>query len=115
MIRTWIAAGTLSLGLLATGAIGPAQAGSSGITIDIGGGGRISCREGARIVRYNGFRDVRPIDCSGSSYSYRGFRRHGLFEIRLRSKNGRITDVIRLRGRGGGWDDDYDDYDDDDY
>ena len=48
MIRIWIAAGTLSLGLLATGAIGPAQAGS-GITIDLGGGGRISCREGARI------------------------------------------------------------------
>ena len=111
MIRTWIAAGTLSLGLLATGAIGPAQAGS-GITIDLGGGGRISCREGARIVRYNGFRDVRPIDCSGSSYSYRG-RRHGLFEITVRSRSGRITSVRRLR-RGGGWDDD-DDYDDDDY
>ena len=111
MIRIWIAAGTLSLGLLATGALAPAQA---GINIEIGGGGRISCREGARIVRYNGFRDVRPIDCSGSNYSYRGVRRHSLFEIRVRSKSGRIADVIRLRGRGGGggWDDD-DDYDDD--
>jgi len=114
MIRIWIAAGTLSLGLLATGAIGPAQA---GINIDIvgGGGGRISCREGARVVRYAGFRDVRPIDCSGSSYSYRGVRRHSLFEIRVRSKSGRISDVIRLRGRGGGGYDDDDDYDDDDY
>lgn len=124
MLRNWMAAGALSLGMLAIGAIGPAQA-DTDIDIGVGinggysspgpryayhGGGHISCRQGARIVRSAGFRRVRPIECSGSEYSYRGFRRDSVFEIRVRSRNGRITD-IRRRG-GGGYGDDYDDYDD---
>lgn len=131
MLRNWIAAGTLSLGMLAVGAIGPAQA-DTDIDIGVGinggygspgpryvyhGGGHISCRQGARIVRSAGFRRVRAIECSGSEYSYRGFRRDSVFEIRVRSRNGRITDIRRRGGwdgggYGGGYGDDYDDYDD---
>ncbi|WP_162914361.1 hypothetical protein [Taklimakanibacter lacteus] len=123
MLRNWMAAGTLSLGMLVTGAIGPAQA-DTDIDVGVGigggysspdlhyayhGGGRISCRQGAHIVRSAGFRRVRPIECNGSEYSYRGFRRNSIFEIRVRSRNGRITDIRRR----GGWDGGYDDYDDD--
>jgi hypothetical protein len=109
MFKNLMVAGAFSLGLVALGS------GSSlaGVNIDLGiggGGGRISCRQGARIVSGAGFRRVRPVDCSGSEYSYRGFRRDNMFEITVRSRNGRITNVDRIR-RGGGYGDDDDDGD----
>ncbi len=88
----------------------------------------ISCHEGRRIVASAGFRRVSPVDCHGSEVTYQGVRRDGMYRITLRSFNGRIKDVDRIRRWGGGYggyDDDYDDrpyggggygdgYDDDD-
>ena len=112
MFKNLIVAGALSLGLLALGS-GPSLA---GVDVDIGigggGGGRISCRQGARIVANAGFRRVRPIDCSGREYSYRGARRDNLFQITVRSRNGRITNVDRIRRGGGGYGDDDEDGED---
>lgn len=134
MFKTLVVAGGLSLGLLALGGTSQALAGSDiDIGIGLGGGyhqpgvryarsGRISCRQGARIVRYEGFKRVRAVDCDGSTYSYYGFQRGRMFQINVRSRDGSIRDVARLRGGGGGYggggydDGGYgDDYDDDDY
>jgi hypothetical protein len=113
MLKKLIVAGALSLGMLGFDSVGPA---SAGVDVDVGiglgggyggGGGRISCRRGARIVASAGFRRVRPIDCNGSEYSYRGFRHGDLFRIDVKSRNGRIRNVDRIRG----YDDDYDDGD----
>ncbi len=57
VFKHFVVAGALSLGLLAVES-GPSQ---SGINIDIDSG-RISCRQGARIVSNAGFRRVRPLD-----------------------------------------------------
>jgi len=77
-------------------------------------------------VAYAGFRHVRPIDCDGSEYAYRGVRHDSLYRIVVKSRNGHIKYAARIR-RGGGYDDDeYDDggsydggydggYDDGDY
>ncbi len=126
MLKKLIAAGALSLGMLAAGTAAPALAGTD-IDIGIGlgggyskpapryyGGGRISCRQGARIVASEGFRRVRPIDCDGKEYTYQGLRRGDLYRIEVRSRNGNIRKIDRIRrGGGGGWGDDYDDdYDD---
>jgi hypothetical protein len=73
----------------------------------------IGCRQGARIVRSAGFRNVHPTNCDGRTYEYRGYRRNRLFQISVLSRSGRIVNVQRLRGGGGdGYDDGYDDYDD---
>jgi len=117
MLKKFIVAGALALGLLGVGVAGPASAGADidiGIGVGRGGGGRISCRQGAHIVANAGFRRVRPLDCSGSQYAYRGFRHDNMFEISVRSRSGRITNVERIRrgggyGGGGGYGDDSDD------
>lgn len=114
MFKKLTLAGALALGMLAVGS-GPSLA---GVDIDIGitgggggGGGRISCRQGARIVANYGFRRVRPMDCYGKEYAYRGFRRDSMYRIDVRSRNGRIVRIDRIRrgGGGGGYGDDYDD------
>ena len=121
MLEKLIIAGALSLGMLAAGTASSALAGTDiDIGIGLGGGyggsGRISCRQGARIVASAGFRRVRPLDCNGSEYSYRGVRRDNLFKITVRSRNGNIKNVYRIRRGGdgyggGGYGDDYDDGD----
>jgi hypothetical protein len=126
MLKKLITAGVLSLGVMGFGAAGQAVAGTDiDIGIGVGGGGyyqpgpsygrgRISCRQGARIVAREGFRRVRADDCQGSEYRYFGRQRGDLFKIVVNSRNGRIKDVDRIRRGGGGWgggyDDDYDDY-----
>lgn len=123
MLKKLIVAGALSLGALGFGTAGQALAGTD-IDIGIGvggggyyqpgptyyGGGRISCRQGARIVTSAGFRRVRPMDCNGSEYVYSGVRRGDVFRIQVRARSGSIKDVDRIRRGGGGYDDDYDDY-----
>jgi hypothetical protein len=106
MFRNLIVAGALSLGFLSV----DASPSVSGVNIDLNvGGGRISCRQGARIVANAGFRRVRPLSCGGWRYVYRGLRRDRMFEITVRARNGRITNVDRVGRRGGGYGDDYDD------
>ena len=108
MIRNLMIAAAFSLGLL-TVSSGPSMAGVN-IDLNIGGKGRISCRQGAGIVANAGYRRVRPVECNGSEYTYRGIRRDSLFNITVRSRNGSITGVDRIRrGGGGGYGDDYED------
>lgn len=125
MLKKLITAGALSLGVLGFGTAGQAVAGTDiDIGVGIGGGGyyqpgpsygrgRISCRQGARIVRSAGFQRVRADDCRGTEYKYFGRQDRGLYRIVVNSRSGRIKDVDRVRrggGWGGGYDDDYDDY-----
>jgi hypothetical protein len=54
---------------------------------------RISCDDGSQAVRDVGFRKVRPIDCSGRSYTYKA-RRHGNpFVVKVSSRSGRVISV----------------------
>ncbi len=128
MLKNLITAGVVSLGVLGFGTAGQAVAGTDiDIGVGIGGGGyyqpgpsygrgRISCRQGARIVASRGFRRVRADDCQGSEYKYYGREGRGLYKIVVDSRNGRIKDVDRVRRGGGGYggggygDDDYEDY-----
>jgi hypothetical protein len=128
MLKKLITAGVVSLGVMGFGAAGQAVAGTDiDIGVGIGGGGggyyqpgpsygrgRISCRQGARIVASQGFRRVRPENCRGSEYKYYGQRRGNLFKIVVRSRDGEIKRINRVDRSGGGWgggyDDDYDDY-----
>jgi hypothetical protein len=58
--------------------------------------GRVSCREGRRIVDNSGFNRVRTVECDGRNYTYMG-RRHGDdFRVVLNSRNGRIVSVREL-------------------
>lgn len=147
MLKTIMIAGALGLSMVVASPVGPASAGTS-INVGMGLGDRgydpgpnywparsgISCGEGRRIVAYAGYRSVRPLDCNGSEYTYAGRRGDRWFKITVRSKNGNIRKVERLRRGGGGWGgggwgggggyggDDYDDggyddggYDDGDY
>jgi hypothetical protein len=55
---------------------------------------RVSCREGVWSAREEGFRRVRPIDCTGRHYSYRGYRDGTAWHIRVSAYSG---DVINAR------------------
>ena len=68
-----------------------------GIGSNLNRGRRMSCREGERILRDRGWRNVRRIDCSGRNFVYRGSRRGNRYEVALRSRDGRVVDVRRLR------------------
>jgi hypothetical protein len=87
--------------LLATPLAVPAPAYAVTININVGSnlnhGRPISCREGERRIRDRGFRDVRRVDCRGRTFVYRGWRGNQRFEIALDSRNGRVTDVRRIR------------------
>jgi hypothetical protein len=59
-------------------------------------GERISCRQGARIVAANGFRDISPRECSGRVYRYTAYRGPASFEVRVASSTGEITRIRRI-------------------
>lgn len=68
----------------------------------------VSCGEGQRIVTSGGFREVKPVDCHGSEFTYRGIRDNSLYKITLRPSSGRIEDVNRISSWDPyGWDGDY--------
>ena len=66
------------------------------IGTDLSLGRRISCAEGARLLRDRGFRNIRRRDCRGRHFVYRATRRGSRWEVALQSRNGRIVDVRRL-------------------
>ena len=83
-----------------------AQAKDVDVDVNIGVGGgygspgypvfapdRISCWQGVRRVRWAGFYNVKPLDCSGRLYTYRARRGPGVFLVTLNSFNGRIVRV----------------------
>jgi len=42
-----------------------------------------------------GYRYVRPLDCSGSSYKFEAFRGYQRFILKVRASDGRIIYAIR--------------------
>lgn len=90
----------LALLLLGTPGGVPAPAGAVTININVGSsvsnGRGISCREGERLLRNRGFRDVRRIDCRGRHFVYRGWRGGSRFEIVLRSRDGSVVSRRRI-------------------
>ncbi|MCF6097983.1 hypothetical protein [Mesorhizobium muleiense] len=71
------------------------------ININIGtslnNGRAITCRDGERILRNRGFRDIRRVDCRGRFFVYRARRGASRFEIAVSANNGRVVDLRRLR------------------
>jgi len=78
----------------------PVSASSVTININVGSsisnGRGISCRDGERLLRNRGFRDVRRIDCRGRYFVYRGWRSGSRFEVVLRSRDGRVISRRRI-------------------
>jgi hypothetical protein len=90
----------LALALLVPPALPtPVEAASISITIgtSLNRGRGITCREGERLLRNRGFRDIRRIDCRARFFIYRARRSGNRFEIALNSHNGRVVDVRRIR------------------
>ena len=79
----------------------PTPAHAVTININIGtslnNGRAITCRDGERILRNRGFRDIRRVDCRGRFFVYRARRGAGRFEIAVSAHNGRVVDLRRLR------------------
>ena len=78
----------------------PVSASSVTININVGSsisnGRGISCRDGERLLRNRGFRDVRRVDCRGRYFVYRGWRSGSRFEVVLRSRDGRVASRRRI-------------------
>ncbi len=76
----------------------PAHAVTINITIgsNLNHGRRITCREGERILRNRGFRDIRRVDCRGRFFVYRARRGASRFEIAVAAHNGRVVDLRRI-------------------
>ena len=100
MPRLFLARLGLVLGLVVPVAW-PAPAHAVTIEINIGtnlnNGRAITCRDGERLLRNRGFRDVRRVDCRGRFFVYRARRAGGHFEIALRARDGRVVDLRRIR------------------
>jgi hypothetical protein len=60
----------------------------------------ISCREGRRIVRRYGFRQVAVTRCGVEVYKYRAVRRNRPWIVRLSARSGRIISARPLYGYG---------------
>ncbi|MFO1123372.1 MAG: hypothetical protein U1F47_13795 [Hyphomicrobiales bacterium] len=101
MMRTLGLSLALTLGLLFTPSFAPPAAKAVTININVGNsissGRGITCSEGQRRLRNRGFRDVRRIDCRGRIFVYRAWRGGNRYEISLRSRDGRVTNVRRIR------------------
>src|SRR5215475_6718207 len=86
--------------LTPAGPVAPVHAVTVDINISTGtnlsSGRRITCREGERLLRDRGFRDVRRIDCRGRYCVYRAWRLNNRFEIALLSRDVRVVDMRRL-------------------
>lgn len=101
MIRRIVASLTIVIGLLLAPAIMPVPADAVTVNINVGSslnnGRGITCVQGERILRNRGFRDIRRIDCRGRYFVYRGWRGNRRFEITVRSSNGRVVNMRRIR------------------
>jgi hypothetical protein len=101
MIRRSLTAFAIALGLLLTPAVMPTPADAVTVNITVGSnlnnGRGITCSQGERLLRNRGFRDIRRVNCQGRYFVYRGWRGGNRFEIAVRSSNGRVVDVRRIR------------------
>lgn len=100
MRRLLFACFSLALGFVVPVA-SPTPAHALEIEINVGtslnSGRAISCRDGERILRNRGFRNIRRVDCRGRFYVYQARRGAFLFEIAINSHNARVVDFRRLR------------------
>jgi hypothetical protein len=55
------------------------------------------CFDVGQNLRRLGYRQIRPIDCEGRYFVYRARSGSRLYELRVRSRTGRIVDRVRLR------------------
>ncbi len=69
------------------------------IGVRINNGHRVRCSEGARLLRSRGFRNVRALDCRGSHFLYRADRSRRTYDVTVRARDGRITNVRTVRWR----------------
>ena len=58
---------------------------------------QISCSEGKQAVRQQGYRQVQPLKCEGSTYRFRALRGEGTFMVRVGSYSAEIVSVRRIR------------------
>lgn len=92
------------LSLLAAVAItSPFDPAHAKIQIDISvgatlwGKGKITCNQGARLLRERAYTGVTMRDCWGRCYIYRAWRNFRHYEIAVDSRNARVVDRHRLR------------------
>ena len=101
MTRAMLVTLAIVLGLFLTPALPPPAAEAVTININVGSsisnGRGISCSQGAQRLRNRGFRDIRRIDCRGRYFVYRAWRSGNRYEITLRSRDGRVVNVRRIR------------------
>jgi hypothetical protein len=101
MFRRALTSLVMALALTLSPTLMPTTAQAVTINIHVGtslnNGRSISCSQGERILRNRGFRDIRRIDCRGRYFVYRAWRGGSRFEIAIRSSNGRVVDVRRIR------------------
>ena len=101
MIRRLVACLAIVFGLLLRPRRHAAAAQAVTININVGtslnNGRGITCAQGERHLRNRGFRDIRRVNCRGRYFVYRGWRGGSRFEIAVRSSNGRVVDVRRIR------------------
>lgn len=71
------------------------------IDISVGGTlwgkGKITCSQGARLLRERAYTGVTMRDCWGRYYIYRAWRNFRYYEIAVDSRNARVVDRLRLR------------------
>jgi len=60
-------------------------------------GRAITCRDGERILRNRGWRNIRRVDCRGRFFIYHARRGVSRYEIAVSAHNGRVVDLRRLR------------------
>ncbi|KAB2749967.1 hypothetical protein F9K95_16240 [Brucella anthropi] len=79
----------------------PAFSQSYSVTVGvrINNGHRIRCSEGVRLARMRGFRNVRALDCRGSHFLYRADRSRRTYDVTVRARDGRVTNVRTVRWR----------------
>ncbi|KAB2718942.1 hypothetical protein F9K75_05940 [Brucella intermedia] len=75
------------------------QSRSATVGVRINNGHRIRCSDGVRLLRMRGFRNVRALDCRGSHFLYRGDRQRRTYDVTVRARDGRITNVRPVRWR----------------
>lgn len=101
MIRRIAASLTIVIGLLLTPVVMPTPADAVTVNINVGSsvnnGRSITCSQGERLLRNRGFRDVRRMDCRGRYFVYRAWRGNSRFEITIRSRDGRVVNMRRIR------------------
>jgi hypothetical protein len=57
---------------------------------------KISCHRGRRIVRWSGFRRVKPVKCFGKYYVYRGWKWGKPYRVRVHSRRGFVAGAFPI-------------------